>query len=145
MTEVPANVQEFNAVAGLIFAQLYREFPIREPIDRAAIAQAMGVADPEWDKHKLPSGRSFADVLAHTISWLNAEEYTRTSSSVPWQQVTLTTKGLMAMNAVPSGLNQSLGAELTKATEHDATPDLSRIGDLIGGIFGGFTKSIGSG
>jgi hypothetical protein len=54
----------------------------------------------------------------------------------------LTTKGLAATNAVPSGLKESLGAELRKAVEQGSTSnfDLSHIGDLIGGIFGGFTK-----
>jgi hypothetical protein len=53
----------------------------------------------------------------------------------------------MSLNAVPSGLKESLGAELRKAVEQGSTSnfDLSHIGDLIGGIFGGFTKSIGSG
>jgi hypothetical protein len=59
----------------------------------------------------------------------------------------LKTKGLAATNAVPSGLKESLGTDLRKAVEQGSTSnfDLSRIGDLIGGVFGGFTKSIGSG
>jgi hypothetical protein len=63
----------------------------------------------------------------------------------PSQNVMLTTKGLAATNAVPSGLKGSLGIELRKAVEEGSPSNLSRIGDLIGGFFGGFTKSIGSG
>ena len=51
-----------------------------------------------------------------------------------------TTKGLAATNAVPSGLEGSLGIELRKAVEEGSPSNLSRIGDLIGGFFGGFTK-----
>jgi hypothetical protein len=144
MSDLPSNIQEFNTIIGLIFAQLYKALPLIEDIDRAGIAKAMGVACNDWSKHQLPSGRSFNDVLAHTIGWLNAEGYIRAYGDHPAQRVMLTTKGLAAMNAVPFGLQESLGTELRKAVE---TPnfDLSRIGDLIGGIFGGYTKSIGSG
>jgi hypothetical protein len=39
MGDVPANIQEFNQVAGLIFAQLYKIFPRIEDIDRNGIAE----------------------------------------------------------------------------------------------------------
>jgi hypothetical protein len=58
--------------------------------------------------------------------------------------VILTTKGLRVMNAVPSPLKETVGTELRKATETRAF-DLSKLGDLIGAVIGGFTKSIGSG
>jgi hypothetical protein len=56
--DTPANVQEFNTVAGLIFAQLYRAFPGVEDIDRKSIAKAMGVVGDGWSAHELLSGRS---------------------------------------------------------------------------------------
>ena len=151
MSATPLNIQEFNTITGLIFAQLYKAFPGVEDIDRAGIAKAMGVAGDDWSKHKLPSGRSFSDVLSYTIGWLKAEEYIKAYG--PHQNAMLTTKGLAATNEVPSGLKESLGTELTKVVEEGSTSkedftsklDLSRIGDLIGGVFGGFTKSIGSG
>jgi hypothetical protein len=144
---VPLNIQEFNTITGFILAQLHKAFPGVESIDRAGIAKAMGVVCDDWSKHKLPSGRRFNDMLSYTIGWLNAEGYIRAYGAHPSENVMLTTKGLAATNAVPSGLKESLGTELRKAVEHGSTShfDLSRIGDLIGGIFGGFTKSIGSG
>jgi hypothetical protein len=50
------------------------------------------------------------------------------------------------MNAVRSELKQPLGTELRKAVEGapKSQINLSAIGDLIGGFFGGYTKSIGS-
>lgn len=144
MSEVRANIQEFNTIAGLIFAQLYRDFPILVDIDKTGLAKAMGV-DGEWSKHRLPSGRTFNEMLAHTLSWLTAEGYTIAAGGHPAERVTLTSKGLAAMNAMPSGVRQTLGSELAKAAEQGSPASLVRIGELIGGFLGGFTKSIGSG
>jgi len=147
MSAVPPNIQEFNTITGLIFAQLYRAFPTIEDIDRAGIAKTMGVGSDNWSKHDLPSGRSFDEVLGYTIGWLKDEGFIRPYGAHPSQNVVLTEKGLAGTNAVPSGLKESLGTELRKAVQEGSTSkyDLSRIGDLIGGIFGGFTKSIGGG
>jgi hypothetical protein len=147
MSIVPLNIHEFNAITGLIFAQLYKAFPGVEDIDRVGIAKAIGVLGDDWSNYKLPSGRSFSDVLGFTIGWLAAEEYIRSFGAHPSQNVMLTTKGLAAMNAVPSELTEPLGTELRKAVEEGSksTLDLSRVGDLIGGFFGGLTKSIGGG
>ena len=67
---LPQNIEKFNAIAGLAFAQLYREFPARVDISRDAIADAMGVSSD-----LLPSGRSFSQILAFTLSWLQDEDY----------------------------------------------------------------------
>jgi hypothetical protein len=146
MAETPPNINEFNQIAALVFAQLYRAFPVVADIDREAIAKALGVSEENWANHMLPSGRSFNDMLSGTIGWLMADNYTIGYGSSPSQSVMLTTKGLQVMNAVPSPLKETVGTELRKATETSSGPfDLSKIGDLIGGVIGGFTKSIGSG
>jgi hypothetical protein len=145
MPEVPLNIQEFNTIAGLIFAQLYKAFPVVEDIDRAGIAKAMGVVGNDWSKHKLPSGLTFSDLLAHTVSWLSVEDYTRAAGAHPGERVMLTTKGLAAMSAVPSGLKESLGTELKKAVEKGSSLNYGAIGDLVGGLFSGFTKGMASG
>jgi hypothetical protein len=146
MSDVPPHIQEFNTIAGLIFAQLYRTFPGIENIDRDGIARAIGVQGTDWSAHKLPSGRSFSETLSFTIGWLNAEGFTRAYGTHPAERVSLTTKGLMAMSAVPSRLQATVGGELTKAVEQAPAsgPNLSAIGDLIGGVFGGFFKSLSS-
>lgn len=143
MAETPPNINEFNQIAALVFAQLYRAFPVEVDIDGEAIAKALGV-EGNWGNHMLPSGRSFYDMLSGTIGWLMADNYTYGSS--PSQSVRLTTKGLRVMNAVPSPLKETVGTELRKATEKSSGAfDLSKLGDLIGGVIGGFTKSVGSG
>jgi hypothetical protein len=64
------------------------------------------------------------------------EEYTRSFGSNDTQRVVLGTKGLRAMNAVPSPLKETLGTALQNAVESSSGGyDWSQIGDLIGGIF----------
>lgn len=75
--ETPANVQEFNVIAGLIFAQLYTVFPGVQNIDRDSIAKAMGVSGTDWGNHKLPSGQSFGEMMGWTNAWLAHEGYIR--------------------------------------------------------------------
>jgi hypothetical protein len=146
MTDNALNIQEFNTIAGLVFAQLYDAFPAPKDIDRTVIANAMGAEGNDWGRHILPSGRSVGDMLAHTIGWLKQEGYFVHYGARPAANAVLTEKGLIAMSKVPSGLKNSVGRELLKeAKTSKANLNYSGIGDLIGGIFGGFTKSIGSG
>jgi hypothetical protein len=146
MSDVPANIQEFNQIVGLSFAQLYKSHPAGQDIDREGIAKAMGVGEANWSQHQLPSGHTLGQMVTCTIGWLNMEQYIQ-SFGYPAARVLLTTKGLAAMQAVPSGLKESLGAQLTKVVEQKSTGgvDLSRIGEMVGGFFAGFTKSMGSG
>jgi hypothetical protein len=72
----PQNIEEFNIIAGLAFAQLYKAFPARVDIDRQAIAKEMGFSpDTDLSKHRLQSGRSFSEILAYTLSWLQDEKF----------------------------------------------------------------------
>jgi hypothetical protein len=145
MAELPSNIQEFNIVAGLVFGQLYKAFPVLIDLDRDALAEAMGFGGKDWAAHRMPSGRTLSEVIAYTISWLNVEKYIRASGAHPAERVGLTTKGLAALNAVPPGLGQSVGSELADKAEKGWRADFNKIGDLIGGIIGGTTKSLASG
>ena len=135
------NVSEFNSIAGHVFAQLYGSFPV--PIGRLndlSIAKAMEVSSGV-----LPSGRRFDEVLRHSVGWLSDEGYIRSGGLSPYDRLTLTQKGLAALNAVPEGLSATVGSSLVTATSGTGQ-SMSGIGDLIGGLIGGFTKSMsGSG
>jgi hypothetical protein len=139
--EIPANIQEFNTIAALIFAQLYRAFPIMADLDKNAIGKAMAIEPTDWNAHILPSGRNFGAVLGNTILWLIREDYIRSIDGHPGSPLALTSKGLAAMNVVPSGLKQSVGTALAQSAQQPSL-DLSKIGDLIGGTIGGFTKTM---
>jgi hypothetical protein len=135
----PANISEFTTITGLVFTQLYKQFPVAVNLDRAAIESAMGVASSS--SHVLQSGRPFTEVFVHSLNWLSNEGYVRSAGPLPYEQVTLTTKGLAALNAVPQGLSTTIGSTL--ATNASAG-NWAGVGDLVGGIIGGFTKSMGS-
>jgi hypothetical protein len=141
---VPANIDEFNQAVGLIFAQLYAAFPEPIDIDQPAIAKAFGVDDRSWASHALPSGRTLGALLTLTMGWLNIERYTTTFGASVGQRALLTEKGLRALNAVPPGLSGTVGTELKKAAERGSWPDLGSIGELVGGMVGGLTKSMSS-
>ncbi|WP_316226230.1 hypothetical protein [Bradyrhizobium sp. SZCCHNS3052] len=138
----PANIQEFNRIAGMVFAQLYSQFPAPVNIDRQAIANAFGAQGTDWS-HQLPSGKTVSDQIAYTIGWLNNQGYTVAFGAHPAERATLSEKGLVALNAVPQGLSVTIGTSLVSAAS-EARRDWSSVGDFVGGLFGGFSKSIGS-
>lgn len=135
-TNPPANVSEFNTITGLVFSQLYGQFPVSVDLDQGAIASAMSVPS---STHALQSGRPFTQVFAHTLNWLSNEGYVRSAGPLVHENVTLTTKGLATLNAVPQGLSASVGSTL--ATNASAG-NWSSVGDLVGGIIGGVTKTL---
>jgi hypothetical protein len=64
----------------------------------------------------------------------------------PGERVTLSEKGLPAMNAVPSGLKQSIGSKLTEVAADTSSPNVaSKIADVVGSFLGSFTRSYTSG
>jgi hypothetical protein len=137
---MPTNIDEFNQIAGLIFAQLYGAFPIAVPvIDRDGIAEAMGANRNAWSQHKLPSGRNLSDVMGHTIAWLVHQKYIVSSGSHPAERVVLSDKGLAALNAVPEKLSGSVGSALVKETEGR---NWSAVGELVGSTIAGYQKTI---
>ena len=138
-TSPPANISEFNTITGLVFTKLYGQFPLAVDLDRAAIASEMGTA---ISSGSLQSGRPFTEVFAHSLTWLSDEGYVRSAGPLPHEKVTLTQKGLAALNAVPQGLSATIGSSLATSA---SAGNLSSVGDLVGGIIGGITKSMASG
>ncbi len=78
---MPANIEEFNKAAGLIFAQLYAAFPDQTDIDQTAIAKAFGVDGPNWATRILPSGRTLSSLLNRTWGGALAHRLAHSSSS----------------------------------------------------------------
>ena len=83
---------------------------------------------------------SIAVAMAAHASELTATKLLRSfggTSAV--EQVALTTKGLAALNAIPQGLSATIGSTLATTA---SAGNWSGVADLVGGIIGGFTKSI---
>jgi hypothetical protein len=121
------RIDHFNTMVGLIFAQLYESFPIATEIDEAAIADAMEVTKTrnpniEWQEvyefGALPSGDPFRTILWAALVWLRDEGFIRGEGrDLPVSDIILTSKALLAMNAIPEGLDKPLGARLTDAAK----------------------------
>jgi hypothetical protein len=142
---LPQNIEEFNAIAGLAFAQLYKEFPARVDISSDAIAHAMGVSSD-----LLPSERSFSQILAFTLTWLQDEGYISRSPHPGHgylRNLVLSEKGLRTMNAVPPSLGEPVGSHLRNlADQPSAGPSAaSQIAEVVGSFIGSFTKSVSGG
>jgi hypothetical protein len=140
-TSPPANISEFNTITGLVFTQLYKEFPVAVDLDRAAIESAMSTAFSGGSTNVLQSGRPFTEVFAHSLTWLSNEGYVRSAGPLAYEKVMLTEKGLATLNAVPQGLSATIGSTLAS---NASAGNWSSVGDLIGGLIGGFSKSIAS-
>jgi hypothetical protein len=98
-TPPPDNIGEFKTITGLVFAQLYKQCPIAVDLERGAIASAVGVCSGDKSQVLL-SGRPFTEVFAHSLNWLSEEGYVRSAGLLPHEKITLTHKGLAALNAV---------------------------------------------
>jgi hypothetical protein len=145
-TVLPPNVREFNEISGVIFARLYESFPVVRDIDAKDIAKALGHNLTDT----LPSGRSFHDVLIHTIGWLTVEGFVHRVGVHAMEKVMLTTKALAAMNAIPEKLGGPRGSQLVEATKEGASEEGKRkiagvVGELFGSAVGGVIKTLGSG
>jgi|SRR5215831_8257007 hypothetical protein len=144
--ELPPNVQDFNAITGVLFAQLYTSVPVPTKIDPDAVASALGLQDRQA---RMSSGKPFSELLSHTIMWLNTEGFIRSQPGLPLERAVLTDKGLAVMSFVPPSLSRPLGSELADATEETSTEGGKRkiaelMGNFFGSAIGSFTKSISS-
>jgi hypothetical protein len=148
----PQNVEEFNAITGLVFAELYKEFPVHVSMNKDFIARKMGVStSPDA---LLPSGRLFKQIVPLTLSWLVDEGYIRGLDgkfdiSRPWNDLVLSEKGFRALEAVPPSIGKSVGSHLKNLSDQlPAKPSAYSqiaevVGSFIGSAAGALPKSIG--
>jgi hypothetical protein len=113
-SELPPNMQEFNEITAVIFGRLYASFPTPMSIRPDAIEHALGFQDLQA---RMPSGRTFNEVLRHTVQWLTSEDFIRSLHPLPLERRVLTAKGMAPMNVVPPSLSRPLGSELAEATD----------------------------
>lgn len=153
------NLEYFNTMVGLIFEQIYSEFPIPIDIDERAIAEAMGIgvidstpANVPVDGIRtinfdmLPNGVPFRKVLYPTLKWLQSEGFITSAGSQASHNVVLTAKALLAMNASPDVLGPSLGQKLTGVVKGAGTEGgRAVIAETVGQIMGAVMKSMTGG
>src|SRR5450759_64339 len=146
MADLQPNIKEFNEITAVIFAQLYVSFPADLKLEPAEIAKVLGVSETE----KLPSGRAFNEIFAHTLARLIREGFVDSYGDYPRERCVLTTRAMTVMNVIPPNLRQPIGSELREATrDGSSTASKKRMADLMGEFFGSrvgsMWKSIGNG
>lgn len=147
----PQNIQEFNQIAVVIFAQLYIAHPVPKTVDVAEVAALFEMTPTTV----LPSGRSFNEVFTSTVWWLHEQGYTFTRGSVGVGAMTLSDKTFYAMNVMPPALQGPSGAGLSspttptgntgmalvQATEQATQGRTKQLVDLAGTLIGSIIKS----
>ncbi len=135
---LPANIREFNEITGVIFAKVYAAFPEIQDIDADEVARTLGHSLSDV----LESGRTFGQMLAHTVGWLVSEGFMRSFGAHPRSRVILTTKALAAMNAIPEKLGQSIGSQIAAAAnEGSSNVGKLKLAELVGTLIGNFVGS----
>ncbi|WP_316203355.1 hypothetical protein [Bradyrhizobium sp. SZCCHNS3051] len=138
-TQLPPNIEEFNELTAVIFAQLYIVHPLPKTLEPDEVAGVLGRPPAAT----LPSGRPFNDVFAHTVGWLVHEKYIYPNGAHPRERVQLTDKALVAMNVVPPSLGRSRGSELVDATKSASTEaGRGRLGEIVAAVVEGITKGV---
>ena len=160
------NIDIFNEMVGLIFDQLYRAFPEPRPIDLTTLAGGLRIGWTDVEKEKetlaslgarlnaqraqapetltvikrefdaLPDAGGFEARVSHTVSWLEDEGFVRLAAKYPKRYV-LTSKTLLALNAIPAGLKKPLGAKLGEVLKGFGTEaGRAAISQAVSQIFG---------
>lgn len=157
------RIELFNVIVGLIFAELYKEFPIPKEIDEYEISEKLasngmlsGPLTPRGQSRTLLKSNDRLDkFLDRTLIWLRDEGVIRTREGYVYSEVVLTSKTFSIMNAVPSGVEQGKITETIGSRLSDAARDIgldtasslvkdgasSLLADLSGQVIGGIVKS----
>ncbi|MGU3536802.1 hypothetical protein [Methylobacterium sp. A54F] len=151
--EKAARIDYFNTIVGLIFAQLYENFPIPTDLDEEAIADAMGIekkvpkgfdaSEGVYEFGLLPSGDSFHLILSASREWLRDEGFIRAGGEMATVEPVLTSKALAIMSSTPAGLTpdkpgETLGKQIVGAARGAGkTAGNAAIGNLVGQVIGG--------
>lgn len=118
-----SNIEQFDEVAGAVFANLYDSFPIPIYIelDKYTGGKPLLKEIDEWNSVNSDE----ADMAYFTILWLIGSGYitaTPHNSGGYWygfSEAVLTAKGLETLKATPGSLTTPLGERLKEAVKQD--------------------------
>ena len=135
------NIEIFEALSGLLFAELYEYFPLPKTIDPTGLAQELG--DDYWDEVEQPleetgqinayvRHRSPPALAEPTIRWLANTGFITFDSyrGGKFQNVCLTAKGLEAIRSAPGRERRLLDAAkniVTGAAKDSARDELRKV------------------
>jgi hypothetical protein len=125
------NIKRFNQLAGSIFSDLYKSFPVPTDLELETY-----VADStSYDEHlQMDVPNDGGEFFYACIDWLADAGYLRYAAkytSEGFAGCVLTTKGLEVLKAVPDSIKagESLGDQLVEASKSGAK---SALGDIAG-------------
>lgn len=130
---MPKNIDDFNAMAGLILAHLYGTFPHRINMDETTFVPAEGIAEGWWERY-----HSAKTLYVGTATWLKDAGYIWISEQNGmaglesmhgiFRGCVLSPKGLEALKAMPPNLSgESFGDSLRQAAKTGALDSLKGI------------------
>ncbi|MFM5495225.1 hypothetical protein ACET9I_01430 [Aeromonas veronii] len=117
------NIEQFDEIAGLVFARLYDSFPIPIYLDVGEYTGGKPLRISFSQFHETNSKE--ADMAYYTISWLLESGYINAiphNSGGFWKgfsDVVLTAKGLETMKATPDSLTAPMGERIKDAVKQD--------------------------
>lgn len=123
------NFEAFNQVVGLIFDQLYRQFPISIQIDHDEIAEKLGVPSSPYqpsdyflsvrtkDYGDIVPAMNMEEFVDETIQFLAAEGFLQQERN----SIRLSAKALMLLNAPMPGLEKPAGARIVEISKDVGT------------------------
>ncbi|WP_147336830.1 hypothetical protein [Pseudomonas abyssi] len=135
------NIEIFEAISGLLFAELYEYFPLPKNIDPTHYALELG--DDYWDEAEQPleetgqikgyvRHKSPAGLAKPTVEWLTNTGFITHNGyrNGEFQNVCLTAKGLESIRSAPGTENRLLDAAkniLTGAAKDSARDELRKV------------------
>ena len=135
------NIEIFEALSGLLFAELYEYFPLPKAIDPTRLALQLG--DDYWDEAEQPleeTGqineyvcyKSPAGLAKPSIEWLANTGFITYGDyhGGEFRNVCLTAKGLEAIRSAPGRENRLLNAAkniVTGAAKESARDELRKV------------------
>lgn len=131
-----ANIDDFDAIVGIVFSKLYGEFPIPTTIESLPVVIEAMDEVREWTDEEmsrlherrlhgmdLPEEFSASEkrasllfeIFEAAMDWLSAEGFLRTNghgAGLHYLDTVLTLKGLQALSVVPAGVQSPLGQQM---------------------------------
>lgn len=148
------NIEAFNALVGVLFAEMYEAFPMWVTLDRDDVAEKLfDILDESSGQFAAlyPRGADSFEVvptvhanrfLKNTLHFLCHEGYLMEKGGR--DEYKLTTKSLVALGAFPDALkkHETLGGQLIGAVKDGAVQgSKAAVADIVGRFFGGALRS----
>jgi hypothetical protein len=156
--EIPRHISYFNLTVGLIFNELYLNFPIYQELTYGRLGEPFAslLETPDVDgitsgERKQVAGRTYikdSDIppesyVVQTVRWLEQEQFIRSDGDTARPFYQLTSKSLTILNRTPEGIDKRLGSALGSAVKAAGSEaGKSAIGEVVGQIIGAAARGM---